>query len=74
MTFCDRVENFLKSSLDSISSPPPPVKIQIVGGKKCLRYKGKKLLGTVNKLLNYKTFVDITQHCFALLPQVNFPY
>jgi hypothetical protein len=30
------------------------------------------LLGVVNKLEN-KKFVDITQQCFALLPQVNFP-
>ena len=34
--------------------------------------KGKILLGVVNKLLK-KKIVDITQQCFALLPQVNFP-
>jgi hypothetical protein len=44
------------------------VKIQIVGGKVCLRCKGKTLLGVENK-----KFVDINQQCFALLPQVIFP-
>ena len=39
----------LKGSLDSILSPS--VKIQIIGGKVCLRCKGKILLGVVNKLL-----------------------
>jgi hypothetical protein len=37
------------------------VKIQIMGRKICLRCKGKTLLGMV------------TQQCFALLPEVNFP-
>ena len=43
-----KVENILKGSLDLIASPS--VKIQIVGGKVCLRCKGKTLLGVVNKL------------------------
>ena len=68
-----KVEKILKGSLDSISSPSPSVKNQIMGGKVCLRCKGKTLLGVVNKLLKIKKFVDITQQCFALLPQVNFP-
>ena len=34
-----------------------------MGGKVCLRCKGKTLLG----------IVDSTQQCFALLPQKNFP-
>jgi len=42
-----------------------------MGGKVCLRGKGKTLLGVVNKL--YKKFVDIAQQCVALLTQVNFP-
>ena len=33
----------LKSSLDSILSPSPSVKIQIMGRKVCLRCKGKKI-------------------------------
>ena len=44
-----------------------------MGGKVCLRCKGKTLLGVVNKLLKTKKFFDITQQCFALLPQVNIP-
>ena len=66
-----KVEKILKGNLDSIWSPS--VKIQIMGGKDCLRCKGKTLLGIVNTLLKTKRFVDITQQCFALLPQVNFP-
>ena len=42
-----------------------------MGGKVCLRCKGKTLLGVVN--FENKKFVDIIQQCFALLPQVNFP-
>jgi hypothetical protein len=50
-SFLSKVENILKGSLDSIPSPSPSVKIQIMGGKVCLRCKGKTLLGDVNKLL-----------------------
>ena len=67
-----KVEKILKGSMDSIPSPSRSLKIQIMGGKVCLRCKGKTLLGVVNKFLK-KKFVDITQQCFALLPQVNFP-
>ena len=45
----DKVEKILKGSLDLI--PSPSAKIQIMGGKVCLRCKGKTLLGVVNKLL-----------------------
>jgi hypothetical protein len=61
-----KVEKILKGSLDLI--PSPSVKIQIIGGKVCLRCKDKTLLAVhccVQK------FVDIP--CFALLPQINFP-
>ena len=51
-----KVENILKGSLDSIPSPSPSVKIQIMGGKVCLRCKGKTLLG-VNKLLKKKSLL-----------------
>ena len=68
-----KVEKILKGILDLISSPSPSVKIQIMSGKVCLRCKVKTLLGDVNKLFENKMFVDITQQCFALLPQVNFP-
>ena len=48
-----KVEKILKGSLDSIPSPSPLVKIQIMGRKVCLKCKCKKLLG-VNKLLKTK--------------------
>ena len=35
-----KVEKILKDSLFSIPSPSPSVKIQIIGGKVCLRCKG----------------------------------
>ena len=40
-----KVEKILKGSLDLIPSPSPSVKIQIMGGKVCLRCKCKTLLG-----------------------------
>ena len=46
-----KVGKILKGSMDSISSPLPSVKIQIMGRKDCLRRKGKSLLGIVNKHL-----------------------
>ena len=56
-----KVENILKGSLDSI--PSPSVKIQIMGGKVCL---------CCQQFVCFQVFVDITQQCFALLPQKNF--
>ena len=52
----NKVEKIFKGSLDLISSPSPSVKIQIMGGKVCLRCKGKIFLGDVEN----KKFVDIT--------------
>ena len=52
-----KVRNILKGSLDSIPSPSPSVEIQIMGGKVCLRSKGKTLLGVVNKLLKTKSML-----------------
>ena len=49
-----KVKKILKDSLDSISSPSPSVKIQIIGKKVCLRCKVKTLLGLVNKHLKTK--------------------
>ena len=43
-----KVEKILKGSLDSISSPSPSWRIQIMGGKVCLRCKSKTLLGIAN--------------------------
>ena len=53
--FFDNVEHILKASLDLI--PSPSMKIQIMGGKVCLRCKGKILLGVVNKLLKTKSLL-----------------
>ena len=50
----DRLESFFKDNLDVIPSTPPSVKIQIMGGKVCLRRRGKKLLGAIKKLLKTK--------------------
>ena len=52
-----KVETILKGSLDLIPSPSPSVKIQIMGGKVCLKCKGKTLLGLVNKLLKTKSLL-----------------
>ena len=53
-SICVKVEKILKGSLDSVPSPTPSVKIQIMGRKVCLRCKCKILLGIVNKLLKSK--------------------
>ena len=50
-----KAKNNLKGSLDSI--PSPSVKIQVMGGKVCLRCKGKTLLAIVNKLLKTKSLL-----------------
>ena len=42
-----KVEKILKGSLDLMPSPSPSVKTQIMGGKVCLRCRGKMLLGVV---------------------------
>ena len=51
------IPHILKGNLDLIPSPSPSVKIQIMGGKVCLRSKGKTLLGIVNKLLKTKSLL-----------------
>ena len=43
--------------MDLIPSPSPSVKIQIMGGKVCLRCKGKILLGVVNERLSAESVV-----------------
>ena len=49
-----KVEKILKGILDSI--PSPSVKVQIMGGKVCLRCKGKTLPGVVNRPGCQQTF------------------
>ena len=53
----DKVEKILKGSLDSIPSPSPLMKIQIMVGKICLRCKDKTLLGDVNKLFAFPPII-----------------
>ena len=52
-----KVGKILKGSLDSIPSPSPSVKIQIMGGKVCWSCKGKTLLDVVNKHLKTKSLL-----------------
>ena len=65
-----KVEKILKGSLDSILSPSPSVKIQIMGGKVCLRCQGKTFLGIVNKLLKTKSLLASPSNVNV---NVNFP-
>ena len=53
VNFWCKVEKILEGSLDSIPSPSPTVKIQIIGRKVCLKCKGKTLLSVVNNVLPY---------------------
>ena len=53
-----------------IPSPSTSVKIQIMGGKFCLRCKGKTLLGVVNKLFVFKNLLTTP---IMFTPQANFP-
>ena len=81
MVFCEKVgavknskvEKILKGSLDSIPSPSPLVKIQIMGGKICLRCKGKTLLGVVNKLLKTKSLLTTPSNVLSLYVKQTFP-
>ena len=68
-----KILEVLKGSLDLIPSPSSSVKIQIVGGKICLKCKGKTLLGDVSNFFLFSKFFYNAQQCFALLPQVNSP-
>ena len=52
------VEKILKGSLNLIPSSFPSSKIQIMGGKVCLRFKSKTLMGVVNKLLKIKSLLQ----------------
>ena len=66
-----KVEKILKGSLDSI--PSPSVKIQIMGGKVCLRCKGKTLLGDVNKLFVFETLLTMPSNVLPLYLMQTFP-
>ena len=68
-----KVENILKGSLDLIPSPSPSVKIQIMGGKVCLRCKSKTLLGDVNKLFVFKSLLTTPRNVLPLHLKQTFP-
>ena len=69
-----KVEKILKGSLDSIPSPSPSVKIQIMGGKICLRCRGKILLGgVVNNLLKTKKLLTTPSNVLPLYLEPTFP-
>ena len=68
-----KVEKISKGSLDSIPSPSPSVKIQIMGGKVCLRCKGKTLLGDVNKLFVFKSLLTTPSNVLPLHLKQTFP-
>ena len=62
-----KVKKVQEGSLDLISSPPPSVKIQIMGRKVCLRCKGKILLGVVNKLLKTKSLLTSPSNVLPII-------
>ena len=68
-----KVEKILKGSLDLIPSPQPSVKIQIISGKVCLKYKGKTLLVLVNKLLKTKSLLTRPSNVLPLHLKQTFP-
>ena len=70
-SFMVKEEKILKGSLDLI--PSPSVKIQIIGGKVCLRYKGKTLLSVVNKLLKTKSLLTTPSSLLPLHLKQTFP-
>ena len=68
-----KVEKILKGSLDSISSPSHSAKIQIMGGKVFLKFRGKTLLGDVNKLLVFKSLLTTPSIVLPLHLKQTFP-
>ena len=69
-----KVEKILKGSLNLIPSPSPSLKIQIMGGKVCLRCKGKTLLGVhINKLFKIKSLFTMPSNVWPLHLKQTFP-
>ena len=65
-----KVENFLEGCLDSIPSPSPSVKIQILAGK---GVKAKHCAGCCQLTFEYKKFVDNAQHVLPIHFMQTFP-
>ena len=68
-----KVEKIWKGGMDSISSRSTSAKIQIMGGKVCLRRKGKIFLGVVNKLFKIKSFLTMPSNVLPLHLKQTFP-
>ena len=64
--FAFKVKKILKGILDSIPSPSPSVKIQIIGGK-------VYLLGDVNKLFAFKSLLTMPSNILPLHLKQTFP-
>jgi len=64
ITFWNKVKKILKGSLNLISSPS--VKIQIMGGKVCLRRRGKTLLCIINKIFVFKSLLTTSSNVLTL--------
>ena len=71
--YLGKVEKILKGSLDSIPPPSLSVKIQIMGGKVCVRCKGKTLQGIVNKLLKTKNLLTMPGNVLPVHLKQTFP-
>ena len=71
----DKVEKILKGSLDSILSLLPSVKIQIMGGKVCLRCKSKALLGNghCQQIFKIKSLLTMYSNVLPLHLNQTFP-
>jgi hypothetical protein len=61
-----KIEKILKGSLNSIPSPSPSVKIQMMGGKVCLRCIVKTLLVIFNKLFVFKSLLTTSSNVLPL--------
>ena len=70
-----KVKKILKDSMDSISSPSPSLKIQIMGGKVCLSCEKQNIAGCCQQTFEYKTFVTLPSNvlplCFNKLSRLN---
>ena len=68
-----KVEKIQEDSLDSIPSPSPSVKIQNMGGKVCLRCKGKTLLGDVKNFFVFQSLLTTPSNVLPLHLKQTFP-
>ena len=68
-----KVENISEDSLNLIPSPSSSQKIQIMGRKVCLRWKGKTLLSVVNKHFKRKSLQTSPSNVLPLHLKQTFP-